>query len=499
MENLIQKKLLIVVPYRNRKEHLEDFLINTPKYFNNQNFTYDILICELDQIGDWNAGLCINSLIKFIDKINIEYKYLYIHHVDIWPISGDWIFPKDDEVYFNMGDYGSCLLTMKAFLDVQGYSNNFWGWGGEDNELYQKLREKQYKVNEISNISNIQYETKYQSHERKFNGKNYANTIKQLMLLPKEKRSNIHDFNDGAEVKDLKLIQKNIYHHIVVPKKKSANETKNDKVLLGYIKNVNKFEKIVSYVKSAGMHMAYDFDMIMIISDDKPDSQLINQLEAFGVRCVLRKQNSSNLFIDRYGAYSELLSGDNNYKYCMHTDVIDVFFQNNPFDNLNINKITLSTEGLSLQNEIWNKNIFNNCYGSSVFNRCKSQSVICGGILAGPKEMFINLCNSVVGESYNIKTLGGIDQPILNKLIYIDQIFDNQLLDFYDPKENFAINLHVVIHYKSLFLNMIDIKSNKVINKTTNQKYSIVHQYNRQQDLYKNINNYYNDYYYPIS
>ena len=28
---------------------------------------------------------------------------------------------------------------MDSFLNVGGYSNSFWGWGGEDNDLYKKL------------------------------------------------------------------------------------------------------------------------------------------------------------------------------------------------------------------------------------------------------------------------------------------------------------------------------------------------------------------------
>jgi hypothetical protein len=495
MENLKDKDLLIVVPYRNREEHLKDFLENTPKYFDNQNLSYDILICELDQNGDWNAGLCVNSLIKFIEKVNIKYKYLYIHHVDVWPISGDWIFPKDNEVYFNMGDYGSCLLTMKAFLDVQGYSNSFWGWGGEDNELYKKLREKQYIINDISDISNIKYETKYQSHQRKFNGKNYANNIKQLMVLPKEKRNNLSNFEEHAYVKNLKNIKNNIYNHIVVAKKESPNMTKNNnKVLLGYIKNVTKFDHVVSYVKSAAMHASYDFDIIIIIADDKPNPELVNELEVFGVRCILRKQSCLNLFIDRYDAYSEFLSKNNQYEYCMHTDVTDVFFQNNPFNNIDLKKIILSTEGLMIKEETWNTNIFRNCYNQSILNQCEDKEIICAGIFAAPRNEFIYICNSIKKESHNVnnKADRGIDQPILNKIIYIDKIFDNKKLTFYGPKNNFAINLHSVVYCNHLFTDIVNIQSNKVINKITNQKYSIVHQYNRQKELYKNITNFYN-------
>ena len=65
------KQILIVVPFRNREEHLKDCLNHTPKYFRNQNISFDVLITELDNIGDWNRGICCNSLINF----NIGEKY----------------------------------------------------------------------------------------------------------------------------------------------------------------------------------------------------------------------------------------------------------------------------------------------------------------------------------------------------------------------------------------------------------------------------------------
>ena len=50
------KKLLIIVPYRDRPEHLKSFLEKTPKYFREQNIEFDIIICELENIGCWNAA-----------------------------------------------------------------------------------------------------------------------------------------------------------------------------------------------------------------------------------------------------------------------------------------------------------------------------------------------------------------------------------------------------------------------------------------------------------
>lgn len=353
------KDLLIVVPYRNREEHLACFLEKTPSFFDKTNLTYDILICELDEIGDWNAGLCVNSLIDFINQ-DRQYEWLYIHHVDIWPSDGEWAFPKEKEVYFNMGDYGSCLMKLSTFFEVDGYSNSFWGWGGEDNELYQKLKEKGYQVSDYATKEHIKYNTKFQDHPRKFNGKNYANAIKQSMIVPKQKRTNIKDFSSHAFTKNLKELSNNVFKQIVCPKQKSPNETINKYLILTYVDDTSNFDNFVSYVKSAQLHAAYEFDMAAIVKTNEKDSWCINQLETFGIQCVFPHDESKS----RYEAFKAFIQNNNNYEFILTVPIEDLYFQSNPF-------YLLDKENLSTTDK--NEQIF-----------------------AGPKKDFLNHCESLI-------------------------------------------------------------------------------------------------------
>jgi len=494
------KDLLIVVPYRSREEHLKSFLQNTPDYFEKQGVSFDILIAELAQGGDWNAGICVNSLIEYIKTKEVNYKWLYIHHVDISPIEGEWAFPESEqEIYFNLGDYGSCIMSLNTFLHAGGYSNSFWGWGGEDNELYEKLKQKGYITKDASNFFPVKYDTQFQNHPRKFNGKNYANAIKQLMLLPKDQKNNINNFYEHAKVGGVICVQKNIDKQIVYPLRKSPNEFENNKVVIGYLKGITKFEDVVAYVKSLGMYASYEFDNVLILADDNPPEQLTNELESFGVKWIHRKQERKDLFFDRYLAYKDFLENNPQYIYALHTDVTDVIFQQNPFSYLDLHKVTLTNEGIQIKDEIWNYNMCKGLFGASV-DLFANNFVICGGIIGAPREEFIKLCDLIIKEFDQLvigaPVVRGSDQPIINKLIWQDKIF-NDKISIKNINDNFAINLHCPINYPSIFSN-ISILSNKVINKETADRYAIVHQYNRDLILSNNIKKHYKKFYFPI-
>lgn len=133
---------LIVIPYRNRKEHIEYYLKNTLPNLNKYLDSFKIVIVE--QLGDelFNRGKLINiAAIEFKD----DYQYLITQDVDINPTSNVIaehynISLKDKQVhgiytsfYDTMG--GICKFNMVDFHTINGFPNNFWGWGVEDRAL----------------------------------------------------------------------------------------------------------------------------------------------------------------------------------------------------------------------------------------------------------------------------------------------------------------------------------------------------------------------------
>ena len=487
------KDILIAVPYRNRAEHLTKFLENTPAYFNQQDLTYDIIICELDQVGDWNAGICVNSIVDFIkDK---QYKWLYIHHVDIYPESGDWVFPEDKEYFYNIGDYGSCLLPLEAFLQVGGYSNSFWGWGGEDNDLYTKLQKIGFKNTDFDN--RVAFFQGFQNHPRPFNGQNYANGIKNLYLLDEEEKNNISNFHEHGYTRDLEKIADNVYKHIVVPTKVSADKFINNKAILTYSKNLTSFDQVAAFVKSASMFSGYAYDIIVLITDSEPNEHYVEQVGAHGARAVVMSSKNDNIFIDRYMCFKEFLESHPQYEHVIHVDLMDSFFQANPFKYISTDKLTITSEDILIKDQYWNLMMMRGFYIPDIVEKIIDRDVLRGGIIGGPVNLFIELSNAIINEYNNMQpTTHGVDQAIIMKLLYHDNYLSDKI-EIKTPSDNFGVNLHV--H----FYDMEHVKTNVIVESrcvknNKNEKFAIVHQYNRANELYANVVNHFNQFFAPM-
>lgn len=493
--------ILIVVPYRNREEHLKEFLEKTPKYFDDRNISYEILIAELDEIGDWNAGLCCNSMINFKKRNN--YKYIYIHHVDIYPISGDWVYPADDELFFNLGDYGSCITTMNNFLLIGGYRNTFWSWGAEDNDLYAKCMKYNIKVTDIKSRTdiNVVFDEKNQNHERKFVAINYANNIQTLRINHDRNVNSLFDTNHYGVTHSLEIIKDKIYKHKITPLHCAPYEYKNKNVVVSYIKNISE-QNIYVFIKSVALFASYNYDIYIIDSSNVENSHITSQLEGFGAVIIKRKDIiSTNICIDRLYAYQDFVKKYKYEKY-LFTDFTDVFFQGNPFEliqKIDTTKIIVISEGTIIKDQLWNYNMLCSLYPKEHIDIISDYEVLNGGIICGNHEQIIDYTQKIINEynslDENTKNLFGIDQPIMMKLIYI-----NQSLSVNSIRENIplAINLHTVVHDadKNRF-NNIKIVNNILVYNSNSQLFKIVHQYNRHEKLNESIIKHFNAYFTP--
>jgi hypothetical protein len=148
------KKVAIIFPYRdqeiqNRSEHLR----KTLEYYQKLNLpNIDFYVIEQGNNKKFNRGILINAGHDLIKKSGKNYANEIHHDIDVQP---DATLIK----YFYSNDVIACK---KAFYDhffgtlsvmpvnimdkVNGYSNNFWGWGVEDDNLSARLKHHGIKV-----------------------------------------------------------------------------------------------------------------------------------------------------------------------------------------------------------------------------------------------------------------------------------------------------------------------------------------------------------------
>jgi hypothetical protein len=132
-------KLGVIVPYRNRYEHLIQFEESITEYLKSKNIDFKIIIVEQDDAKLFNRGMLCN--IGFLESQKKECDYIVIHDIDMIPIDVDYSYSDTpihlatDNIPFESYFGGMTLFPSHTFKEINGFSNLYWGWGFEDDDL----------------------------------------------------------------------------------------------------------------------------------------------------------------------------------------------------------------------------------------------------------------------------------------------------------------------------------------------------------------------------
>jgi len=140
------KRLAIIVPYRDRAEHLRQFVPHLVTYFQRDKLDRKISVSfhVVEQSADapFNRGRVRNCGYALACE---DADYVCFHDVDYLPLWTDYSWSarparlawhglrlhEDPNLFF-----GAVVLFDKAAFEyVNGYPNVYWGWGCEDLEL----------------------------------------------------------------------------------------------------------------------------------------------------------------------------------------------------------------------------------------------------------------------------------------------------------------------------------------------------------------------------
>jgi hypothetical protein len=132
-------RLGVIVPYRNRNEHLEEFKPSIVAYLKSQNIDFEIIVVDQDNAKLFNRGMLLN--IGFKEAKRLKCDYVVFHDVDMLPIDVDYSYSDvpihlaTDNIPFESYFGGMTLFPTDIFEKINGFSNLYWGWGFEDDDL----------------------------------------------------------------------------------------------------------------------------------------------------------------------------------------------------------------------------------------------------------------------------------------------------------------------------------------------------------------------------
>ncbi len=173
-------KLGVIVPYRNRYEHLTTFKESITKYLESKNIDFELIIVDQDNAKLFNRGMLLNIGFKYAKKLKCD--YVVFHDVDMIPIDVDYSYSEiplhmatdfiveegeKERSLFDTYFGGVTMFPSEQFEEIDGYSNKYWGWGYEDNDLLLRCEEKFIKLDTLK-IKNLGRKGK----ALKFNGIN---------------------------------------------------------------------------------------------------------------------------------------------------------------------------------------------------------------------------------------------------------------------------------------------------------------------------------------
>ena len=142
-------KLGVCVPYRNRELHLNEFIPKVGKFLKEAGIDFQMYFAH--QIDDklFNRGAMKNIAAKHAFEDGCD--YIVWHDIDMIPEdnSCDYSFPGDFPqhiaVRISQSDYklkyfeyfgGAVIFSKEQVEKTNGYSNDYWDWGMEDDDLF---------------------------------------------------------------------------------------------------------------------------------------------------------------------------------------------------------------------------------------------------------------------------------------------------------------------------------------------------------------------------
>ncbi|XP_013397832.1 beta-1,4-N-acetylgalactosaminyltransferase bre-4 [Lingula anatina] len=147
-----QFRVLLIIPFRDRWLHLSQFLDHYIPILQRQKIDFRIVVSEQNGTDSFNKGRVMNAAYLESNK-EFGFDCVIFHDIDalleddrnlyVCPSTPRHLAPAVSRHNYTL-KYPSLVGTALAFPNkhfekVNGFSNSFWGWGGEDDEMAKRI------------------------------------------------------------------------------------------------------------------------------------------------------------------------------------------------------------------------------------------------------------------------------------------------------------------------------------------------------------------------
>ncbi|CAD5124987.1 DgyrCDS13230 [Dimorphilus gyrociliatus] len=151
--------IAIIIPFMKREMHLRLFIDHIHPILQAQQIHYRIFVIEQNQPNIFNKGTLMNS--GYLEaKKHFQFDCVIFHDVDMLSEDDRNIYncidsPRHIGSHVDIFQYrlfydklvgGALAFEIKEFENINGYSTKFFGWGGEDDDMYNRLFYKGLKI-----------------------------------------------------------------------------------------------------------------------------------------------------------------------------------------------------------------------------------------------------------------------------------------------------------------------------------------------------------------
>lgn len=166
----MDKRLAIIVPYRDRRKQLDIFIPHMDSFLKDKGIDYQIIVAEQRDDRPFNRGKLCNIV---FNTVKDDFDYFCFHDVNLLPLTddSDYSYPKkpthlasivDDEfIPYEEFIGGVFLINKEHFEQINGFCDEYWGWGYEDNDLLERMRAKNISLDSFVDISSTSKNERY--------------------------------------------------------------------------------------------------------------------------------------------------------------------------------------------------------------------------------------------------------------------------------------------------------------------------------------------------